>query len=476
MFDKYKKPESFYKAYDLISDVFPFHAPLFSFLRGKFKNITSKESAHIEIIKSFVEYFYTTIFEGNPLAEQQLKRFGPLYHEIFSCCYEERFETKPGAKHDVMNKLSDPKSRKLFENVEKIKSSNNDVKPEEFELIKNQFIFIREFSKFIRANRDKEPLDYFKRFFNDFDFESKGMDCTQNLEWQKEHQAKFEIIKQDNQANDNDFIESRKWFEKQLYKVNFNALCEKDKAIFILEMFIAFGNISDDDTGSIKGFVRPLKNTFFLGRYYNVHSLSLQYINWTDKLHVENKKKIQQLAYETKRKFCGLSPVSPQTIKKAKDDGLRNLAIEPGAQKARRVDLNRLETQEPIPATLKATDGISEQYNKVINNFSIFEISKAAPNKQSTLNCVLSVFDRVGLSASIKEESNENIESISKTLTRLRHSPFLQDLVAGSATKIGTSKFSFGLVTHYEKYKAGDFFSSPSNLSLDDVMNNLLNR
>ena len=182
------------------------------------------------------------------------------------------------------------------------------------------------------------------------------------------------------------------------------------------------------------------------------------------------------MAYETKRKFCGLSPVSPQTIKKAKDDGLRNLAIEPGAQKARRVDLNRLETQEPIPATLKATDGISEQYNKVINNFSIFEISKAAPNKQSALNCVLSVFDRVGLSASIKEESKENIESISKTLTQLRHSPFLQDLVAGSATKIGTSKFSFGLVTHYEKYKAGDFFSSPSNLSLDDVMNNLLNR
>lgn len=235
-------------------------------------------------------------------------------------------------------------------------------------------------------------------------------------------------------------------------------------------MFVAFGNISDDDTGNIKGFVRPLKNTFFLGRYYNVHSLSLQYVNWTEKIHTENKKKIKQLAYETKRKLCRHLPVSPQVIKKAKDDGLHNLAIEPGAQKARRIPLIRLETQEPTSGTLKATDSISEQYDKVINSLSISDLSEAEKNKQSVLNCVQSVIGRVGLSDSIKE----NIESLTKIQTQLRHSPFMQDIADGSIQKIGTSKFSFGLVTHYERYKAITFSSIPGNPSFDDVINSLL--
>lgn len=477
MFDKYKKPESFYKAYDSISMVFPFHTYLFSFLKKNFKNVCSKETAHLEmeIIKLFVEYFYTTIFEDNPLTERLMKQHKPIYHEIFSCCYEKKFGVKPGLKHEIMKRLSDPTSKNIFENVKKIKSGNKDVKQEEFDLIKDQFVFVHEFSKFIYANKDKEPLVFFRRFLNDFDFEAEGYSSIQNTDWVKEHKTRFEIIKQDNQADEKDFKETRKWYKEQLYKVDFNALGEKDKAIFVLEMFVAFGNVSDPDTGGPTGFIRPLKDSIFLGRYYNVHQLPLQYVNWTEKLHPENKKQLKNLAYETKRKLCGQRPVSPEIIKNAKDDGLRNLAIEPGAQKARRVDLKRLETQEPIAGILKATDGISEQYEKVINNFSIFDISQAK-DKQSDLNCVQDVFDRVGLSIPIKDESKENIEAISKTITQLKHSPFMQDLVAGCATKIGTSKFSLGLVTHYEKYKAGEFFSNPSNLNLEDLMNHLLKK
>ena len=468
MFEKYKKPESFYKAYDLISDSFPFHAPLFNFLRGKFKNIP-KETAHIEIIKSFVEYFYTTIFEGNPLAELLVKQYGPVYHEIFSYCYEKKFGTKPGEKYDIMRKLSIPSSRNIFENVENVKSSIEKIKQEDFESIKNQFIFIREFSKFIHAYKDKEHLNFFKRFLNDFDFDSDGLVSAQNTEWLKEHEAKFEIIKLDNQAEDGDFSETRKWYEEQLYKVDFNALSEKDKAFFILEMFVAFGNISNPDTGGPEGFIRPLKDTFFLGRYYNIHTLSLQYVNWTAKLHPENKKNLKDLAYETKRKLCGQGPVPPQIIKEAKEAGLGSIAIESGGQKARRVDLVRLETQEPAANIINVTDGISERMDKVTDNISFYEF-RQAKNAQDVLNCARNALERSEVPVSIDEEKKE---AFSETMTRLKHSTFMQDLVAGSLQKVASSKFSFGLVTHYEKHLAGVFASNPENLNPEDVVNNL---
>lgn len=468
MFDKYKKPESFYKAYDLISEVPPFHVPLFSFLRGKFKNIISKETAHVEIIKSFVEYFYTTIFEGIPFAEQQVKKYGPVYHEIFSYCYEKQFGIKPGEKHDIMRKLSVPSSRKIFENVENIKSSVEKINQEDFESIKNQFIFIREFSKFIHAYKDKEPLNFFKRFLNDFDFDSEGLVSTQNTEWLKEHEAKFEIIKLDNQADDGDFSETRKWYEEQLYKVDFNALSEKDKAFFILEMFVAFGNISNPDTGGPEGFIRPLKDTFFLGRYYNIHTHSLQFVNWTTKLHPENKKNLKDLAYETKRKLCGQGPVPPQKIKEADAAGLGSIALEPGGQKARRTDLSRIKTQEPMPAFYDASSGMKGNFDKLIDNFSMYEVAQAK-DKQAASNCVFDVFKRFGQPTSIKDEDKENALNEVK---KIKGSKFLQDF-AGGISNISTSKFSLGLITHYEKYKAGEFFSAPGNLNLEDLVNNL---
>ena len=469
MFEKYKKPESFYKAYDLISEAPPFRDLLFSFLRGKFKDITSKETAHVEIIKSFVEYFYTTIFEGNPLAELLVKQYGPVYHEIFSYCYEEKFGTKPGEKYDIMRKLSIPASRNIFENVENVKSSIEKINQEDFESIKNQFIFIREFSKFIHAYKDKEPLNFFKRFLNDFDFDSEGLVSTQNTEWLKEHEAKFEIIKLDNQADDGDFSETRKWYEEQLYKVDFNALSEKDKASFILEMFVAFGNISNPDTGGPEGFIRPLKDTFFLGRYYNIHTLSLQYVNWTAKLHPENKKNLKDLAYETKRKLCGQGPVPPQKIKEAFDAGLGSIALEPGGQKARRTDLSRIKTQEPIPAFYDAFSGMKGNFDKLIKNISMYEASQAK-DKQTALNCAFDVFKRFGRPISIRDEDKENVLNVAK---RLKDSKFPQDF-AGSLSNISTSKSSFGLVTHYEKHLAGVFLSNPKNLNPEDVVEHLL--
>lgn len=470
MFEKYKKPKSFYKAYDLVSDNFLFHASLFSFLKGKFKKITSKETAHIEIIKIFVEYFYTTIFEGNPIAELHIKQYGPVYHEIFSYCYEKKFGAKPGEKLDIMKKISNPLSRKIFEKVKNIKSSNDEVKQEDFESIKNQFIFIQEFSKFIHAYKDKESLDFFKRFLNDFDFDSEGFISTQNTEWLKEHKTKFEIIKLDNQADESDFTKTRKWYEEQLYKVDFNALNEKDKAIFILEMFVAFGNISNPDTGGPEGFVRPLKDTFYLGRYYNVHTHSLQYIDWTAKLHLGNKKNLKDLAYETKRKLCGQRPIQPQKIKEALDAGLDSMALEPGGQKARRTYISRIITQEPILSVFDATNGIKDHFNKLINNLSMYELSQAK-DKQDALNCVFDVFKRFGPSTSIRNEDKENVLNV---VNKLKGSEFLQDLSAGCIPKISTLKFSFGLVTHYEKYRANDFFSNPDIPNLEDVVNHFL--
>ena len=472
MFDKYKKPESFYKAYDSISMVFPFHTYLFSFLKKNFKNVSSKETAHLEIIKLFVEYFYTTFFEDNPLTERLMKQHKPIYHEIFSCCYEKKFGVKPGLKHEIMKRLSDPTSKNIFENVKKIKSGNKDVKQEEFDLIKDQFVFVHEFSKFIYANKDKEPPVFFRRFLNDFDFEAEGYSSIQNTDWVKEHKTRFEIIKQDNQADEKDFKETRKWYKEQLYKVDFNALDEKDKAIFVLEMFVAFGNVSDPDTGGPTGFIRPLKDSIFLGRYYNVHQLPLQYVNWTEKLHPENKKQLKNLAYETKRKLCGLRPIPPQKIKEAHDAGLDNMALDPGGQKARRIDLSRIDTQEPIIGALTANDGIKESFDKLINNFSIFDVSQAK-NKQSALNCVLDVFERAKLPISIKDGDKEDVLNVVK---KLKGSKFLQDLTVGYVSKIGMSKFSLGLVTHYEKSLTDGFYSNPENLNLEDLVNHFLKK
>lgn len=133
------------------------------------------------------------------------------------------------------------------------------------------------------------------RYFGDYgDFESRKL-TQENNDWIENHEEKFK-----------NFLESRQnqeileWYKELLEFVKFEKLSVKEQSLFFIESFLVFA-LTPDKKGNLRGAWRPLKEIFYLGRFYNIH---LMPIEWVDKVPKDKNPRIpEKLAKLAKNRY-----------------------------------------------------------------------------------------------------------------------------------------------------------------------------
>ena len=111
------------------------------------------------------------------------------------------------------------------------------------------------------------------RYFGDYgDFESREL-AQENTDWIEKHEEKFKKFLENRQNQ-----EILEWYKE--LSVKFEKLSVKEQSQFIIESFLVFA-LTPDKKGNLRGAWRPLKTIFYLGRFYNIH---LMPIEWVDKV------------------------------------------------------------------------------------------------------------------------------------------------------------------------------------------------
>jgi hypothetical protein len=380
MFKNYKEPccIEFYNAYDSILKNMGFHAQFFFFFKTKFGETQSIEYAHKVVVESFIDFIKFEKFDPQIISQEETKKRSSLSKKIFDFCYRTFFKVSstPSNSSELKQSLfeSELKCLKLFENVNRCLFSN-DFSSDDKELLQNlikQFIFVRTFSSFIYKYRRIESVEFFKRFFFIYPFDREDTPCDYNREWLENHNQKFETIKNYIDSPADELHNVREWFKEQLDKVDFAKLSEENKSIFFKEMFVAFGNVSSEKTGDVKGFRVPLNNLFYLGRYYNVQLLPLLYVK-------KERSTLELIAHETWRRICKLKLTTKDEIEEAKRKNISGKMSEPSekelyGKKAPKVDIKRLMTQFSNPTPIEQDDNYESLTTKLVSGFDVSRI------------------------------------------------------------------------------------------------------
>ena len=240
----------------------------------------------------------------------------------------------------------------------------------------------------MHKQKDLESIDFFKRFLFIYPFSEKRQDNdSENKEWNEQHNTFLEILKKDKDATTAEIKKARDWYKDQLKKVSFEQLSEKDKSSCFKEFFVAFGNTKSPKTGGLKGYIVQIKNLLFLGRYYNIHTLPLEYIQWKND-DIKFQKKISLLAYATWRDYRELHPLFNLSLAKSKrKEGRKSIAPDTSIQreKARHIEINELLKQESygeqfVPTDMECSD---LKITKLIEHISIPSIVEMRENNIS---------------------------------------------------------------------------------------------
>ena len=176
--EKIKKQQCrvFFHSYDAIIKYFPEHISFFLFVKNRFVALNDTKTAHKDLIGIFIDYIYTNeeeIKEEYIPAEKLAARI-KLCREIFNSRYKTLFNIArlPKDKGEIKEDLFgyEKKCIDVFEQIEQRVDGIEDITEEDKELLKktkllDEFAFIRDFAVFIYANRENEPIDFFKRFF-----------------------------------------------------------------------------------------------------------------------------------------------------------------------------------------------------------------------------------------------------------------------------------------------------------------------
>lgn len=490
MFDKFQKPccIEFYNAYDSILKNIGFHMQFFSFLKTKFDKIQSTKHAHKAVIEIFIEYIRSEVFDTQINLADETKKRSILSKKIFDFCYRyfTKSSTTPSDPRELNKSLfkSEIKCLKLFDNVQLClheEDFSSDDKKMLHYLIE-EFIFIRAFSSFISRYKNTESIDFFKRFFFVYPFDRKDIPSERNKEWIDNHVQKFETIKNYITSPANELKNVREWFKEQLEKIDFASLSEENKSFFVKEMFVTFGNISDEKTGDAKGFRIPLNHLFYLGRYYNVHQLPLCYVK-------KERTILESIAHETWRRVCKFKITPKDEIEEAKRKNSSGKMSEPSEKelydkKAPKVDIDRLMKQFPQAVPLQRGDDYETVVTKFISSIDVSKIPdiKSAEEipafvsdslsslgiNEGMINLISSLGDieipKINNSSEIPEHIIEVLGSLSgkgvisadyRGNIKNQKTDFLK--IVGDASLSLSPKLSVqklvGLLTHFDMYK-----------------------
>ena len=464
MFEKFKKPccTEFYNAYDSLLKNYEFHLQFFNFFKEKLDGISSTDHAYKDVIRLFIEFirrfktFYTKI-----IPQEDVEKRSSLYLKIFDyCCCDILKVSAPSDIRELDEILfqSQTKSLEIFKHVQCCKSSKkfSSYSKDLLLYLIDEFIFIRAFSSFLYKYKNAESIDFFKRFFFIYPFDKEEILSERNNEWIDYHKIKFETIKKYPEASKNELKDVRKWFKKQLDKVDFAAFSEENKSIFVTEMFVAFGTVSNAKTGDVKGFRCSLNNLFYLGRYYNVHCIPFLY------LKEENRKMLENIAYETWRRICNLNMTQRNDIEEKKGKNSSGKMSEPSTRElygknAPRVDIERLEKQYSEVDLIKPGDNSECAIHKVISSLDVSILSKTK-SKDEVIKSVIDSISSLGIKDVFKNSCNEstksNILASKENIFKMVNS----DFIFAFSWRL-TIKKLVGLITHFDVFKRQDSLS-----------------
>lgn len=128
------------------------------------------------------------------------------------------------------------------------------------------------------------------RYFGDYgDFESREL-VQENNDWIEKHEEKFKKFLENRQNQ-----EILEWYKE--LSVKFEKLSVKEQSLFFIESFLVFA-LTPDKKGNLRGAWRPLKTIFYLGRFYNIH---LMPIEWVDKVPKDKNPRIPEKMKELAR-------------------------------------------------------------------------------------------------------------------------------------------------------------------------------
>lgn len=107
------------------------------------------------------------------------------------------------------------------------------------------------------------------RYFGDYgDFESREP-VQENNDWIEKHEEKFKKFLENNQ--DQEILE---WYKRLLKSIKFEKLSVKEQSQFFIESFLVF------TLGNPRGAWQPLKTIFYLGRFYNIHLMPVEWVDF----------------------------------------------------------------------------------------------------------------------------------------------------------------------------------------------------
>lgn len=441
--------EQFYCEYDNFLQILELHKFLIDYLRKEFAKVVDVTVAHKRIVRIFIKYITSRIIEGNPCATQNLKELGPSYRKIFDFCYKKYFhvEQVPLNPVDIDRSLftNNQDCFKIFKCVEELEN-----KDEHVDIILSEFRFVGEFSRFIYAYRKKEQIQFFRRFLFIYPFDAKGVVSDNNREWREKHIEQFEKIKQDKKS-EQDLAQARDWYANQLDKIDFDGLTEEEKASFFTESFVAFGNISSKKNGKMEGYIPELKNLLYLGRYYNVHLLPLNFIKWEP--DSEEGEMVAYLAHETYRRCCGNKMIyDEKRINEAEEKGVKKIALDSQlGKKDRRLDVKRLKTQQSSGEMINQGDSVVEMMNKFMRNVPFSNMAQKHTSEEALEEITNLMKERgvINYLKAINPNGGENIRMLlqNENIRSLQAEWYEKFASAG---KLFRSKSSAGITTHYD--------------------------
>lgn len=456
MFEKFKDASclAFYSSYDRFMKNYLPHSVFFDFIRERFSRISNVDDACEQLNCIFFDFLSGTISENTHASEVQKDSF-VINKEIFDYCYEKHYnERVPENCNEIKERiLSDENSYELFSKISKYQLEHKLDKKRKIAL--EEFRFIQAFSGFIHEKGKVEDIDYFKRFLFIYPFEEKQI--NEDKKAIKERQFFLDVLKKDKIANKEDLKKARDWYKKQLGTVNFGNLTEQEKSSFFKEMFVAFGNISSEKTGGLKGYIIQIKNLLYLGRYYNIHHLPLEYIKW-NKDDIRVQKKIFLLAYGTWLSLCGIHPLSDlDKAQKNKKDHIPSMVLNYSifGRKGPRLKVDEVLKQESYGELINEQDINLLQLNlgKIMKHLSLRKVAemveKGTSREVAIPIIIKDVFQKAGLEKFFDDKTKKEIVDY---LGKMQKNDCSEYFFSNFATRndVILNKPGIGLLTHYD--------------------------
>lgn len=451
MSSEYAKPSciAFYNAYDSVIKKSGLHREFLSFVMTEIDQVQSKKNIHNCVVNIFIDFVFQKVpsFLKDPS--------NSLYEKIFRYCWNIFFKGSsiPSDSQKIKKILFKSKKRCLsfFDKVQVCKNLNEFLSydNEEVQCVVDEFIFIRAFSKFIYSCRNKNDIEFFKRFFRIYPFDRESSPSKKNIEWINKHETMFNTIKNYINVPTDKLKLTREWFKKQLIRVDFAAFSELQKSVFYTEMFVTFGNISAKKTGDPKGYRISLKKLFYLGRYYNIHQLPLTYIK-------KEQKTIENIAHDTWRRVCGFKPTTREEFDKAQERKSKRMVQaeerELYDKKAPRVDMKYLERSFPYMGKIEKKDNYETVFQKMTakaDSSKMLEVESC----EDVLAFLRPAVEMSGIKNILSTEDKKRMSEIPREILSI----FLKDIFENtfwtnpyfSVYKPGT-----GLITHYDMHES----------------------